>query len=104
MPVRCSRGHALSDIIAAMTIALPAAPGAVPPPVVDESAAFEQALDRLLLESGAIDRRGLDRARRVAAEGGARLDGVLTQLGLITERGLAEALGKLLSLPLAGPP
>jgi general secretion pathway protein E len=71
--------------------------------MLNESAAFEQALDRLLVESGAIDRRGLDRARRVASEGGARLDAVLTQLGLITERGLAEALGKLLALPLAGP-
>ncbi len=84
-----------------MTITDSSVPSAVPQPALLESVAFEQALDRLLVESGALDRRGLERARRVAAEGGSRLDAALTQLGLITERGLAEALGKLLDLPLA---
>src|ERR1700719_4125566 len=55
-----------------------------------------------LVDSGAIDRRSLDRARRVAAETGARLDQVLTQLGLVSDRGLAEALAQLIAAPLVG--
>ncbi|HUC72915.1 MAG TPA: ATPase, T2SS/T4P/T4SS family [Stellaceae bacterium] len=65
-----------------------------------------EALNRLgpaLIESGAIDLRTLERARRVAAETGGRLDRVLTQLGLISERGLAEALSLLVSAPLVAP-
>ena len=56
-----------------------------------------------LVESGAIDHRTLERARRVGAETGGRLDRVLTQLGLISERGLAEALAQLVAAPLVGP-
>jgi len=56
-----------------------------------------------LVDSGAIDRRSLDRARRVAAETAGRLDHVLTQLGLVSERGLAEALALLIRAPLVGP-
>src|SRR5438477_1567627 len=55
-----------------------------------------------LVDSGAIDRRTLDRARRVAAETGARLDQVLTQLGLVSDRGLAEAMAQLIAAPLVG--
>ena len=55
-----------------------------------------------LVDTGAIDRRTLDRARRVAAETGARLDQVLTQLGLVSDRGLAEALARLIVAPLVG--
>src|SRR5437868_1502913 len=55
-----------------------------------------------LVDSGAIDRRTLDRARRVATETGARLDQVLTQLGLVSDRGLAEALARLIAAPLVG--
>jgi general secretion pathway protein E len=65
-----------------------------------------EALARLgsaLVESGAIDQRTLERARRVAAETGGRLDRVLTQLGLISERGLAQALAELVSAPLVAP-
>ena len=65
-----------------------------------------EALARLgpaLVDSGAIDYRTLDRARRVAAETGGRLDRVLTQLGLISERGLAEALAQLVAAPLVTP-
>jgi general secretion pathway protein E len=54
----------------------------------------------ILTGSGAIDQRTLDRARRVAAETGGRLDQVLTQLGLVSERGLAEALSQLIGAPL----
>ena len=55
-----------------------------------------------LVDRGAIDRRTLDRARRVAAETGARLDQVLTQLGLVSDRGLAEAFAQLTAAPLVG--
>src|SRR4029077_1570267 len=57
-------------------------------------------LGAVLVESGAVDRRTLERAGRVAAETGGRLDHVLTQLGLVSERGLAEALAQLLGAPL----
>jgi general secretion pathway protein E len=60
-------------------------------------------LGGILVDSGAIDRRTLDRARRVAAETGGRLDQVLTQLGLISDRGLSEALAQLIAAPLVGP-
>ncbi len=56
-----------------------------------------------LVDSGAIDRRSLDRARRVATETAGRLDHVLTQLGLVSERGLAEAFVQLIGAPLVGP-
>jgi len=56
-----------------------------------------------LVDSGAIDRPSLDRARRVAAETAGRLDHVLTQLGLVSERGLAEALAQRIRAPLVGP-
>src|SRR5262245_33022847 len=63
-----------------------------------------EALSRLgaaLVDTGAIDGRTLERARRVAAETDSRLDRVLTQLGLVSERGLAEAFSHLLGAPLA---
>jgi general secretion pathway protein E len=60
-------------------------------------------LGTTLVDSGAIDRRTLERARRVATETGARLDQVLTQLGLMSDRGLAEALAQLIAAPVVGP-
>jgi general secretion pathway protein E len=60
-------------------------------------------LGEILTETGGIDQRSLERARRVAAETGGRLDRVITQLGMISERGLAEALAQLLGLPIAHP-
>ncbi len=61
------------------------------------------ALAALLLAQDHCDARTLDRARRVAAESGRRLDKVLIQLGLVGERGLAEAFAALLGIPLATP-
>jgi general secretion pathway protein E len=58
-------------------------------------------LGMALVDAGTIDTRTLDRARRVEAETGARLDRVLTSLGLVSERGLAEALARLIGFPLA---
>ena len=44
---------------------------------------------------------GLERARRVAGESAGRLDTVLSQLGLVSERVLAEATARLLGLEIA---
>jgi general secretion pathway protein E len=57
----------------------------------------------ILLRQGQCDTQTIERGRRVAAESGQRLDLVLIQLGLVTERGLAEAYATLLAVPLAGP-
>jgi general secretion pathway protein E len=58
------------------------------------------ALADILLRHERYDARTLDRARRVAAETGQRLDAVLIQLGLVSERDLAEAYAALLDLKL----
>jgi len=57
----------------------------------------------LLVELGQCDTRTVERGRRVAQDSGQRLDKVLLQLGLVTERGLAEAYAALLRLPIATP-
>jgi general secretion pathway protein E len=64
---------------------------------------FIAALSDLLTDQGVVDANGLERARALAGESGARLDAVLTQLGLVSERALAESMGKLLGLDVAGP-
>ena len=58
-------------------------------------------LAALLVEQGQCDARTVDRARRVAEESGQRLDAVLIQLGLATERGLAQGFSGLLGIPVA---
>jgi general secretion pathway protein E len=69
--------------------------------IAEDPAEVLARLGAVLVEGGAIDRRTLDRAGRVAVETGGRLDHVLTQLGLVSERGLAEALAQLIGAPLA---
>ena len=66
---------------------------------VDDMARLGQAL----VSGGAIDSHTLDRARRVAADTGNRLDRVLTQLGMISDRALAEAMAQLVEAPVVGP-
>jgi general secretion pathway protein E len=61
------------------------------------------ALAELLLERGLVDTKTLERARRVTGETGQRLDSVLIQLGLISERGLAETYAALLTLAVTNP-
>ena len=72
--------------------------GALPPPPDPV-----EALAALLVSDGHCDLRTVDRGRRVAAESGQRLDKVLIQLGLVTERDLARAYAALTGLPLAEP-
>ena len=61
------------------------------------------AIAALLVERGHCDPRSIDRARRVASEAGTRLDKVLIQLGLVTERGLADSYAALLGLGISTP-
>lgn len=72
-------------------------------PAADLDADPVERLARLLLEAGQCDARTLERGRRVAEESGTRLDAVLLQLGLISERGLADAYCSLLGMKLATP-
>ncbi|HLY57961.1 MAG TPA: hypothetical protein VKS60_20530, partial [Stellaceae bacterium] len=59
------------------------------------------ALGDVLSRSGRLPPATLERAGRLAAESGEKLDAVLTRLGLITERELAEFLAEALGMPLA---
>ena len=68
-----------------------------------DPASLVESLAALLVEGGQCDARTVERGRRVAADSGQRLDKVLLQLGLVTERGLAEAYARLLNLPVATP-
>ena len=58
-----------------------------------------ETLAHALIERG-CDPRAIDRGGRVAADTGQRLDAVLLQLGLVTERQLAEAASEVLGTPL----
>ena len=60
-------------------------------------------LATLLIEQGHCDARTIERARRVAEESGQRLDTVLIQLGLVTERGLVAACAALLDIEITAP-
>ncbi len=64
---------------------------------------FTAALGELLIQQGQLDATSLDRGRRLAGESGGRLDTVLSQLGLVSERALAEATARLLRLKIAAP-
>jgi general secretion pathway protein E len=62
-----------------------------------------EALAGLLLAQGHCDARTIERGRRVSTETGQRLDKVLIQLGLVGERGLAQAFAALLDISVAAP-
>ena len=67
---------------------------------VDEDDPVETSLGHLLIERGKLDAAGLDRASRLWRGSGGRLHVILTQLGLVTEHDMAEALAVQLDLPL----
>ena len=79
-----------------------AGPGAAAGRPMPGSAEVLDALATLLVARGHCEPRSIERARRISAESGQRLDAVLMHLGLVTERGLAEAHAALLGRPLAG--
>jgi general secretion pathway protein E len=54
-----------------------------------------------LVAEGKVQQQAMDRAQHLAVESQERLESVLTRLGLITERDLAEALSHFLGLPIA---
>jgi len=58
-------------------------------------------LANLLVHRGQCDAATVERARRVAAESQQRMDTVMVQLGLISERGLADAYATLLGTRIA---
>ena len=60
-------------------------------------------LAEYLVRHGRCDARAVERGRRVAIETGQPLDTVLIQLGLLTERDLAESYAAFLDLPIARP-
>ena len=78
------------------TVPVPAASTAFPPDLMAR-------LGGLLVQRGHCDARTVERGQRMADESGQRLDAVLTQLGLVGERALADAYCALLDLPLATP-
>jgi len=65
-----------------------------------ESGATRRALGEILVERGALSAMALERASRLQAESGEPLSAVLTKLGLVSERALAEAFAADLALPL----
>ena len=74
----------------------PAPPGDAPGTAMD-------ALAARLVEVGQCDARTIARASRVAEESDQRLDAVLIQLGLVAERGLADAYAAISDLAVATP-
>ncbi len=75
-------------------------PGRAPQVMPD---AEQDRLADLLVSQVQCDARAIERGRRVALDTGQRLDAVLIQLGLVTERGLADAYAALLGLPVDDP-
>ncbi len=69
-----------------------------PPQTLDERIS---GLQSLLIAHNLADDKMLERAGRVAAESGRRLDLVLTQLGIVSEKDLARTLASLLQVPVA---
>ena len=55
-----------------------------------------------LVAQGKLEQSALERAERARAESGERLDRVLTRLGLVGERDMAEAMAAELKLPIVG--
>ncbi len=68
--------------------------------IIDPAEAPIDRLGRLLVETGRCDARSLDRGRRAAEESGGRLELILLQLGLVSERGLVDSFAELLGLPI----
>ncbi len=76
-------------------------PAATPTSTADLPRREAPTLGDLLISRGKLEPAALARAERAQAESGERLDRVLTRLGLVGERDMAEALAEQLDLPLA---
>jgi general secretion pathway protein E len=66
-----------------------------------EGAPARRALGARLVENGVLPAQSLDRAERMAAESGERLELVLARLGLVSERDIAVTLAAVLGLGVA---
>jgi general secretion pathway protein E len=64
--------------------------------------AERESFQSFIVGSGLIAAEALSRVRAVQAESGERMSAVLTRLGLVSERALADALAKATGLPQAG--
>jgi hypothetical protein len=62
---------------------------------------LDEALGELLIARGHLDRAGFERAQRVHRSSDDRLHALLSKLGLVSEREIANGLAELLRLPLA---
>jgi general secretion pathway protein E len=65
------------------------------------SPATEHSFAEHLVACGKVQPQAIERAQHLAVESHERLESVLTRLGLVSERDLAEALSQFLHLPLA---
>ncbi len=75
-------------------------PGAADAPLATQT--LDERVCQFLVERGRLKETDLARGRRLHAEdaGGTRLTSLLTRLGLVSERDMAEAMSELLDLPL----
>ena len=64
---------------------------------------FERSLAARLISAGKLDEAAADRALRLRAESAERLEQILTKLGLVHERDVADAISRELALPLVSP-
>ena len=69
-------------------------------PTNEDTETLERSVVELLVERGRLDERGLDRAMRVRGESAERLPQLLSKLGLVSERDVADAIAQRMSLPL----
>ena len=65
-----------------------------------KDSSFAEALGEMLIERGKLDAAGLERALRLQRETFEQIHVILTKLGLVAERDVAEALAACLDLPL----
>src|SRR5438128_790273 len=60
-------------------------------------------IERVLAGSGLLSGAALERARRLEAESGERIDRIAAKLGLVSERDLAAAYAELIGSPILDP-
>ncbi len=69
------------------------------PEASEDIEALERSVGELLIERGRLNTQGLERAMRVRAESAERLPRLLSKLGLVSERDVAEAIAQRMNLP-----
>ena len=71
--------------------------------LVETNDTLSLSVAELLIQNGKLDPAGFERALRLQEETGDRVHLLLTKLGQVSERDMAEALSIQLKLPLAEP-